>query len=298
MSMAGWSADEIIAWVAQAGADDLPALRRVESRVKAFADVLAREKQSAIQAHEFQVARGHVARRGGQLLAQLPKRRNQHDAADRLSAALGIESVTEAQQIASRWQRIAALDDEKFAAWCELEEPTIAALLTGGAHIGNAGGDPEWYTPAEYVEAARKVMGGIDLDPASCAEADQVIRADRFYSRDDDGLAHAWAGRVWMNPPFAQPAVTDFCTKLVEHYTAGDVTAACLLVNNATETRWFQTIAQHASALCFPAGRVSFWYPNEKGSAPLQGQTVVYFGTAPSVFCDVFGPFGFSAVPA
>lgn len=180
----------------------------------------------------------------------------------------------------------------------DADDLSRAALLRAvtGAHVGHNSGENEWYTPAEYVYAARTVMGGIDLDPASSEEANKIVGAAKFYTAEDDGLSQPWQGRVWMNPPYARPLVDRFCERLAERYDAGDVSEACVLVNNATETGWFHVLAKYASAVCFPRGRVRFWQPGKEQGAPLQGQAVVYLGSQDGWFRATFEPFGFTVM--
>jgi len=161
------------------------------------------------------------------------------------------------------------------------EEVSMAGLLrfTGKTHVSNNSGNNEWYTPVEYIALAREVMGGIDLDPASSDIANKTVKAKRYHTVEDDGLAKKWKGRVWMNPPYAAPLIGMFCKKLAEEIDAGRVTQACVLVNNATETEWFSELSSRCSAILFPRSRVKFTTPGgDELGAPLQGQAFVYFG--------------------
>ncbi len=158
-------------------------------------------------------------------------------------------------------------------------------------HVANNSGDNEWYTPKPYIEAARVVMGEIDIDPASSPEANQVVQASRIYTAEDNGLHHDWTGRLWLNPPYAAELVGAFMEKLVASVESGAVTEALVLVNNATETRWFARLASVSSCFCFPTGRVKFWHPR-KESTPLQGQAVAYIGSHDQRFIREFKSFG------
>jgi hypothetical protein len=62
----------------------------------------------------------------------------------------------------------------------------------------------EFYTPSHIIEIARACMGGIDLDPASCAVANETVKAATFYDIKQDGLKKPWFGRVWLNPPYGK----------------------------------------------------------------------------------------------
>jgi phage N-6-adenine-methyltransferase len=165
-------------------------------------------------------------------------------------------------------------------------------------HVANNSGENEWYTPPEYIEAARIVLGGnIDLDPASSEIANrEIIKADTFYTKENDGLDKHWSGNVWMNPPYASDLIRQFTSKFASHVIAGDIKTGIVLVNNATETAWFRELIDCANAVVFTSGRVRFLDPRGNPGAPLQGQALIYFGAKARAFIFEFKKFGWGAV--
>ena len=96
---------------------------------------------------------------------------------------------------------------------------------------------PEWFTPAYLVDAARAVLGTIDLDPASSDEAQEVVRATRYFTRETDGLLTPWpaGARTWMNPPYSRGVIAQFVERARKHDGP-----TVLLTNNQTDSRWAQ----------------------------------------------------------
>ena len=169
----------------------------------------------------------------------------------------------------------------------------------------------EWYTPSRYVEAARAVMGGIDLDPASCELANKIIKAKEYYSEAQNGLLHAWRGRVWLNPPYGlidttptacrykssgadtqkRSLQTMFVRKALSEYACGNVAQLIMLVTANTTVAWFQPLWNYP--MCTPFPKIGFWVPGEsEAMRQVFGNAVVYLGPHESTFVEVFSTFG------
>lgn len=173
---------------------------------------------------------------------------------------------------------------------------------------------PEWYTPSPYVEAARAVMGGIDLDPASHEEANLTVKATRFFTADDDGLVQEWLGRIFLNPPGG--LVPAFWWKLMGSYYGGGADSRieqAIWIGYSLEQ--LQTL-QNSNAMtplsfsmCVPRQRIAFVEneakkaariekliadgkkPNQK-SQPSHANYITYLGSNSESFARVFSAFG------
>jgi ParB family transcriptional regulator, chromosome partitioning protein len=153
----------------------------------------------------------------------------------------------------------------------------------------------EWYTPSRYIEAAREVLGGIDLDPASCEAANRVVKAKQYYTKEQDGLARPWVARsVWLNPPYGKLAnksmLEMWVRRLIQHYEQGSIEQAILLSTTNVESPWFRFLWDYH--ICFVDHEIRFMHPNGVRKCHLFGSIFVYLGPHEQRFIDIFQQFG------
>lgn len=226
--------------------------------------------------------------------AEQEARRKEQEAKDEEARKAAAIARAEAEKAAAK-AKVEATKAEKTATKTEKKAEKVKAGNDSADNVrGTTGtGENEWYTPEQHIDLARQVLGDFDLDPASSDIANKVVKAENFFSEQDNGLIREWGGRVWLNPPYAQPAISMFADKMVSEWESGRVSAAMVLTHNYTDTAWFQKLARAATAICFTRGRVRFVSPSGELAAPTQGQAFFYFGNDIDIFADVFGEVGF-----
>jgi hypothetical protein len=201
-------------------------------------------------------------------------------------------------------------------------------MKTNHQQINQTSGKVEYYTPQPIIEAARKCMGGIDLDPASSESANKRVKANAFYTQEDDGLHERWFGRVWMNHPFGRrleapvcsvggvitkewvkwaedckarglhPVQTkviagndDWIQKLVREWGGGRMASACCITFAATSEKWFRPLLNQPQCFLWP--RTNYLLPDGSTMKGVtKGSVVTYFGPNVQRFKDAFRELG------
>lgn len=157
----------------------------------------------------------------------------------------------------------------------------------------------EWYTPQPYIDAVHTVMGGIDVDPASCARANQVVQATTYYTLAENGFSKDWPGRVFLNPPYGfdekgQSNAARWSRRLIYQYQAGVTLQAILLVNAVPGNDWFGPLWDYP--ICFTDHRIRFYNPDGVSNQPTHSNAFVYLGEQVDQFDTVFSQFGVVAI--
>ena len=110
----------------------------------------------------------------------------------------------------------------------------------------------DWGTPPSFVAALEAEFGRFDLDP--CA-TDATAKADRYYTREENGLVQDWSGLVFVNPPYSN--VVPWVEKAIAECRAERACSLLLLPNN-TDTAWFHDLVLRWCSVRFLRGRIAF----------------------------------------
>lgn len=155
-------------------------------------------------------------------------------------------------------------------------------------------------TDPAFMATLEERFGRFTLDVAA---AKHNRKARRYYTRQQDGLAQPWYGRVWCNPPYSNCGA--WVRKAWAEWPTGGLSSAqrvamgdapslivMLLPANRVEQAWWQDHVEpyrdrpdSPLRVEFLRGRMRFdrpdWTPGPKGDRPPFGCCLLIWGTTP-----------------
>jgi hypothetical protein len=148
----------------------------------------------------------------------------------------------------------------------------------------------EWYTPPEIMKPIRKYLGRGFFDPASCEEANEFVRAGKFFTAEQDGLKKVWpALNTFVNPPGGvrssstkyptRSTAAAWALKLQRHWDKGEIERAIFLGFNIEIMLTAQSLAIQPDILCVVKSRIRFLEPGGyRNTSPTHGNVIMGWG--------------------
>jgi hypothetical protein len=195
-----------------------------------------------------------------------------------------------------------------------------------------------WMTDPKVLALVHKLYGRIDFDPASNLVAQEYVKAYEFCIEPNspeiidegldnnfpincfyDGLKQKWHGKVFLNPPYSAGNIDAFVHKAIYEWDSNfKVTEMLMLVNSATDTKWYHDLLAFSNAALLWRGRIKFWKifdgkahekwegikskergDNKVGNSPRYLNTLFYFNRDNNIaaFEEVFKDKGTIVIP-
>lgn len=168
--------------------------------------------------------------------------------------------------------------------------------MNNASLINQTSDNVEWFTPPSIIRAAHRCMGRIDLDPASCREANKIVMARWYYTKETDGLTKPWGHKditqkIWLNHPFGRGLNELWINKLISEYENRHIEEALCITYACTSEKWFQPLFNYPMCFLFP--RTNYLGMDGKPAKGVtKGSVVTYLGDNTPNFVSAFMELG------
>ena len=172
-----------------------------------------------------------------------------------------------------------------------MSEQTSSARASSLGYVGRTPGAAraaeDWAVPGKWESTPQEFLS------PTCVP---YPNSDRL--RDGAAVMEALptdgSATIWLTPPFNGKGTKAAVAAFISAWKSGKCKEAVVLLNNYTETNWFQELLHASSAQCFVARRIPFTPigGSEKKSGSTRGQMYLYFGSRAREFVDTFCALG------